>query len=206
MWSSATGSTSASSSSGIATETVSCGLASSSSRLADGVAEADRLGAELDRGDVEAGEVEQLIAEAAHACRLVAQGPVQRGALLVVDAVAALVEGDADPVDGRERVSELVRGERDELALERVEPLHLLAQRRHDHPDRLQRRQLALVELERFAAAVAGEEAEAVAGAEERQREHGGDAVGLGQLRRQRPALPHVVDEDRIAARVGAGE
>ena len=41
--------------------------------------------------------------------------------------IATLVQRDAEPEDRGQRAPQLVRSERDELALQRIEPLRLLA-------------------------------------------------------------------------------
>ena len=89
--------------------------------------ETQEFGRDLDRSQVEAGEVEQLLDQASHPRRLCPKRVPQRQAVRLGQCIAPLVQGDAKAVDARQRVPQLVGGERDELALQHVEPLRLLA-------------------------------------------------------------------------------
>jgi hypothetical protein len=127
----------------------------------------------VDPCQIEAGEVEQLLDQLSHARRLFSKRALQRETIGLGQCLASLGNRHADPVDARQRVAELVRGKRDELALQRVEVLKLLAndraveERGSDHADRCEGIQLRLVGLRRSATA-AGEEAQTASVADQR--------------------------------------
>ena len=84
-----------------------------------------------------------------------------------------------------------MRGERDEIRLQLVEAAKLLLRkgalekRSHQSSDRPQQLRGARVELERLAAVVGGQEANAPILAEQRHHEHPADGVGFSDSGRQ---------------------
>src|SRR6266566_376537 len=98
-----------------------------------------------------------------------------------------------------------MRGERDEVRLQLVEPPKLLLregaleERRHQGADRAQQLRNARVELERLAAVVGGQEADAPVLAQQRQAVLGGDVLDEDEVARlERPLEdPPVVEARR---------
>jgi hypothetical protein len=81
---------------------------------------------DTDRRQVETGKVEQLFGQSPHPGRLVEKRVAQRESLSFGQLALSLVQRDGNAVDARQRVPELVRRERDELALQNIELPHLL--------------------------------------------------------------------------------
>src|SRR5215212_514861 len=141
---------------------------------ADAAADGNRLRSYADRLGLEPREVEQLLDELAQALALAEEGAPKLVDLVFAQLPASQVERCADPVDGRRRTSQLVRGEGNEVRLQLVETTQLvvceggLEKGRHQGADRPQQLSDVRIQLERFSASVGRQEADAPTVAQER--------------------------------------
>src|SRR5215218_4557329 len=132
-----------------------------------------------DRVGLQPGKVEQAVDQVDESRRLLCEHATQLAALLIRKLVLALVQRPHRPVDRASRRTQLVGGERDELALQFVEATQLavldrlLEETGDESPERGQQVDLGLVENKTLSALVAGHEAEAAAVRGERHDHEG---------------------------------
>jgi hypothetical protein len=106
------------------------GICERSDQLHDLVPKLQERRRDPDRLQIQAGEIEKLFGQLAHANRLLHERAQERPGLFLGQLVSALLHRRADPVDAGQRVPQLVNGEGDELALQHVAVMQLVAEKR----------------------------------------------------------------------------
>ncbi len=153
-----------------------------------------------DRVGLEPGEVEQAVDEVDEPSRLLGEHASELAALFVGELVLALVQRADRPVDGAGRGAQLVRGERDELALQLVQASQLpvldrLLEKAGDQgAEGGQQVDLGLVEEESLCTLVAGHEAETAAVSAERHDHEGAEPEVARDLLRYRFLGARILD------------